>query len=110
LISGWGRNNWVYANIISPSNSLVRVDLNSFSTCIARGLGRSYGDSSLAQNVICLNYKNLFISFDQNTGILECESGISLFELINVFIIYVSFRFNHTSESTHTRRCMVGMT
>ena len=86
LISGWGRNIWIDASISSPLNSLDPIDLERFSSAIPRGLGRSYGDSSLAQNVICLENKNLLIHFDDRTGILECESGISLFELNNIFI------------------------
>ncbi|QWE10864.1 FAD-binding oxidoreductase [Polynucleobacter sp. es-EL-1] len=86
LISGWGRNIWVDASISSPPNSLGPINLEKLSSAIPRGLGRSYGDSSLAQNVICLENNNLLIHFDDETGILECESGVSLFELNNIFI------------------------
>jgi decaprenylphospho-beta-D-ribofuranose 2-oxidase len=85
LISGWGRNMWVDASVISPSNSLARIELGKLSSAIPRGLGRSYGDSSLARTVISLGNKNLLIHFDPKVGILECEAGISIFELNTVF-------------------------
>lgn len=85
LISGWGRNIWVDASVISALNSLSQIELGRFSSVIPRGLGRSYGDSSLAQTVISLCNKNLLIHFDPKAGILECEAGVSLLELNRVF-------------------------
>src|SRR5262249_21269080 len=51
---------------------------------IARGLGRSYGDSALNENagVVVQTRLNRFLAFDATTGILECEAGVSLAEII----------------------------
>ncbi|MCG3206456.1 MAG: Decaprenylphosphoryl-beta-D-ribose oxidase [Anaerolineae bacterium] len=53
---------------------------------IARGNGRSYGDQSLAPNIIsCLKY-NRFLDFDTEAGIMRCQSGVILSELLDVIV------------------------
>lgn len=44
------------------------------------GMGRSYGDSCLNDNGILLHCRALdnFIAFDDNTGLLHCEAGVTL--------------------------------
>ena len=58
------------------------------SSLIARGLGRSYGDAALNDGGAVLLDTRLsrFLSFDPATGILECEAGVSLEEIIDVFL------------------------
>jgi FAD/FMN-containing dehydrogenase len=58
------------------------------SSYIPRGLGRSYGDAALNENggVIWQILLNRFLSFDTATGVLECESGVSLAEIIQFFL------------------------
>ncbi|HMH32429.1 MAG TPA: FAD-binding oxidoreductase [Puia sp.] len=56
-------------------------------TLIPRGLGRSYGDQALNaghQVAICSKF-NHFLSWDEKQGILECQAGVSLEEIISVF-------------------------
>lgn len=53
---------------------------------IARGLGRSYSDQAINRDrmvAICTKL-NHFLFFDEASGILECEAGVSLEEIINV--------------------------
>jgi FAD/FMN-containing dehydrogenase len=53
---------------------------------IARGNGRSYGDSSIGRAVTFdLRRLNRFIDFDPTTGVLTCEAGILLSDVINIF-------------------------
>lgn len=58
------------------------------SSVLPRGLGRSYGDSCLNENgyLISTKYMNRFLSFDANTGIVRCESGVTLDEILRVFV------------------------
>ncbi len=54
---------------------------------IARGAGRSYGDPAAVAggNVIRLGLKQV-LNFDPETGVLECEAGLSLEEIIHRFL------------------------
>ena len=49
------------------------------------GLGRSYGDSCLNTNGLLLSTKSLkrFIQFDEETGLLEIESGVTLENILD---------------------------
>ncbi len=55
---------------------------------LPRGLGRSYGDSCLNdQNCLLLTARlDHFIHFDQNSGVLEAESGVSLEEILALVV------------------------
>src|SRR5215470_3665765 len=50
--------------------------------------GRSYGDSCLNEGGISLDVSHLrrFISFDEETGLLRCEAGVSLAEILNIMV------------------------
>ena len=88
-LSGWGKYPTSESQAINPyctSDVLKILSDNSPSTLIARGLGRSYGDSSLAPRVINTAYLDHFIHFDEVTGLLNCYAGISLAEILNVFV------------------------
>jgi FAD/FMN-containing dehydrogenase len=52
------------------------------------GLGRSYGDSCLnaGRELIDCRRLNRLLGFDESTGILRCESGVSLSDIIDVFL------------------------
>ncbi len=56
---------------------------NSF---IPFGNGRSYGDSALAENIIYCKPYNYFLGFDEESGVLHCQSGVLLSEIIEVFV------------------------
>src|ERR1700735_2802677 len=49
------------------------------------GMGRSYGDVCLLQNGTLLRTPNLdrLISFDQQTGLLRCEAGVTLAQILD---------------------------
>jgi FAD/FMN-containing dehydrogenase len=49
-------------------------------------LGRSYGDSALNDRVILTNHFDKILDFDEGNGIVTCESGVSLAELIDAFL------------------------
>jgi FAD/FMN-containing dehydrogenase len=54
---------------------------------IARGLGRSYADQAINDNryvAVCTKL-NYFISWNEKEGILECQAGASLEEIISVY-------------------------
>jgi decaprenylphospho-beta-D-ribofuranose 2-oxidase len=85
-ISGWGRNIFSIANISYPKN-LKQLKKKIKKDCIARGLGRSYGDSSIQpKNTIITTGLNRIIFFDEKRGIIELESGVSISSLLNVIV------------------------
>lgn len=52
------------------------------------GLGRSYGDSCLnaGRELIDCRRLNRILGFDESTGMLRCESGATLADIIEVFL------------------------
>src|SRR6266849_2440791 len=52
------------------------------------GLGRSYGDSCLnaGRELIDCRRLNRILGFDESTGMLRCESGVSLSDILDVFL------------------------
>ena len=85
-IRGWGRNILSEVNISYPSN-LNQLKNRAKKNCIARGLGRSYGDSSIQpSNTIVTANLDKIISFDKQKGIIEVESGISIKKILNVIV------------------------
>lgn len=91
-IAGWGNYPKEEAFLYRPEKykELQEMVTSSESQLryISRGLGRSYGDTALNQgNGILLHTKfNRFLAFDSETQILECEAGVSLEEIIEVFL------------------------
>jgi len=57
-------------------------------TWIARGLGRSYGDVSVnaGNGVIDCTKLDCILQFDPDTGIVDCEAGVSLEALIQAYL------------------------
>jgi decaprenylphospho-beta-D-ribofuranose 2-oxidase len=88
-ISGWGRFPSMQADIFSPRSAAELSNYfknagESFQG-ISRGLGRSYGDSSLANHVIQTRHLDNFISFDEEAGILCCNAGVTLGTILDNF-------------------------
>ncbi|HMI59419.1 MAG TPA: FAD-binding oxidoreductase [Puia sp.] len=86
-LAGWGNYPVIESFTLSPRNEEdVRNDIN-IGPLVPRGLGRSYGDQAVNDGkyvAICTKL-NHFLNFDEKEGILECEAGVSLEEIISVF-------------------------
>src|SRR5258705_5813909 len=52
------------------------------------GYGRSYGDSCLNEDGTLLDMRGLklFIEFDQTNGVLRCEAGVTLAEILDLIV------------------------
>ena len=88
-LTGWGKYPTLESKTINPyciKDVLKVISSKSSSTLVARGLGRSYGDSALAPSVINTTYLNHLIQFNQNSGLLKCYAGISLAGILDVFV------------------------
>ena len=85
-IRGWGRNILSEVNISYPTN-LNQLKNRVKKDCIARGLGRSYGDSSIQpKNTIVMTYLDKVIYFNKKKGIIDVESGISIKKILHVIV------------------------
>jgi decaprenylphospho-beta-D-ribofuranose 2-oxidase len=86
-LAGWGLN--VRADCVLrepelPSEVASWMDRGG---TIARGLGRSYGDAALngGGQVLGLRRVDRYLSFDAEAGVLTCEAGVTLEEIIRDF-------------------------
>lgn len=85
-LSGWGRFPVVDAQQWLPRSVQDCAGALDGSALIARGLGRSYGDSSLAPRVLDMTALDNMLGFDPTTGDLHCAAGVSLAEILRVFV------------------------
>ncbi len=90
-LSGWGQYEQETCSVFRPERrrELVETVQNGDQpNYIARGLGRSYGDSAVNANggVLLQQRLNRFTGFDPAHGVLECEAGVSLEEIIEAFV------------------------
>jgi decaprenylphospho-beta-D-ribofuranose 2-oxidase len=84
---GWGRYPRQQANLALPlSATQCLATLASSAPLIAHGLGRSYGDSALAAQVLGTRYLDQFAAFDAATGMLTCAGGVSLDAILRMFV------------------------
>lgn len=84
----WGR-------LFRPQQTIIPLhscfDIPAFDRAqsyLAYGNGRSYGDSCLNDEGILLATRSLdrFIDFDRHTGLLSCEAGVTLEEIIRLVL------------------------
>ena len=84
-LSGWGRT-------FRPGRELRSEDLPAITRKaeLTRGLGRSYGDASLPldfdSRLACSTLADRVLAFDPETGVLRAEAGLSLAEIIRIFL------------------------
>ena len=86
-VSGWGRYPRIDAEVAHPvsfGDCIRRVE--SEGAVIAKGLGRSYGDSSLFESILDSRYLDRFVAFDERLGLLTCSAGVSLDQIIAIFL------------------------
>ncbi|MEL6346714.1 MAG: FAD-binding oxidoreductase [Myxococcota bacterium] len=87
-LSGWGaypRVECIVEQAETRGDIVRRLD---HSGTIARGLGRSYGDAALNRGgqVLDLTLFNRYHAFNEDTGDLTCDAGVSLADIIRDFV------------------------
>ena len=86
----WGR--YPHAGPVTAVPIYWRSDTLNFQefrqSVLPFGQGRSYGDVCLNDGGIVLDTESLshFISFDETSGLIRCEAGITLAEILNVAV------------------------
>ena len=79
-LQGWGGVNKIISKPLNISD--LPDNENHF---IPTGNFRSYGDAALSKFHIPMLPQNRFISFDDSNGLLVCEAGVLLSEIIEIF-------------------------
>lgn len=80
-LSGWGRYPVIDSTRLSQTHQAWWNQ-----AFIANGNLRSYGDAALASFYLPMLKQNRLIAFDKKTGLLTCESGVLLSDIIEVFL------------------------
>ena len=86
-LTGWGANLRAECVLDRPDSIAALPDRLDPKGTLARGLGRSYGDAALnaGGQVIEMTRLSRYRAFDKVTGVLTCEAGTSLAEIIRDF-------------------------
>lgn len=87
-LSGWGRFPAVDCEVGRPADARALADgLAGTTPAIARGNGRSYGDASLnPAATVDMRRLDRLIDLDPATGLVVCEAGLMLSDLIDVLL------------------------
>lgn len=86
-VSNWGFFPEIQAEVKAPK-TLHRTEkvVKESGNIIARGNGRCYGDSSLNKKILSTLGLKKFLSLDLNSGLLVCESGLLLNEILEFIV------------------------
>src|SRR4029077_8882136 len=89
-LTGWGRYPLSESDIYRPEKiaELQAVVTSNTTSLIPRGAGRAYGDAALNDHnrVVDLTRLDRMLSFAPATAILRCEAGVTIAEIIDVFM------------------------
>jgi decaprenylphospho-beta-D-ribofuranose 2-oxidase len=86
-ITNWGKYPMVDSEETSFSfDNEIQSYLEQSKGFIPRGNGRCYGDASLATETLSTLKYDKVLSFDTETGIFECQTGLRLDEIIKIVV------------------------
>jgi decaprenylphospho-beta-D-ribofuranose 2-oxidase len=75
------------AEVAEPANrEEVAAYLHSRPTVLARGNGRCYGDAALGDHLVSMLSLNRVLHFDGQQGIVQCEAGVLLSDLLTMIV------------------------
>ncbi len=90
-LNSWG--NYPFANgdrHVLESDAGIQNLVEKFKsinkTMIAQGNHRSYGDSGFADNVVDMKYRDYFLAFDKDKGILQIQAGALFSDILEAII------------------------
>lgn len=86
-VTNWGNYPIVEKEVRSEDSfQKIKEFVLTHNEVIARGNGRCYGDASLGEHIFSTKKLNKFISFDRLNGIIECESGVLLSDVLEIAV------------------------
>lgn len=86
--TSWGRTARIAHQVFTPSSRHATLPPTPPGGLLPRGNGRSYGDTCLNEGGALISSRRLdrFIAFDPATGMLRCESGVQLDEILRITV------------------------
>lgn len=86
-LSGWGRFPVAECHVVRPRSEADLVAALETAPAIARGMGRAYGDCALnrAATISMTAFRHM-LSFDAESGVLVAEAGVTIGDVIDVFL------------------------
>ncbi|UBF30230.1 FAD-binding oxidoreductase (plasmid) [Kovacikia minuta CCNUW1] len=90
-LSGWGRYPLLSGHLYRPekvSTFTETLASKHHASVLARGFGRSYGDAAVNPSglTVLTERLNRMLHFDERTGLLHCEAGVTIEEILEVFV------------------------
>ena len=93
-LTSWGRSHVTDSLVARPERmrdlrlALANSEQGGIGSVLARGAGRSYGDICLnaGGGVVLTERLNRVLSFDEQTGLLVAESGVTFRDLLDIFL------------------------
>lgn len=89
-IKGWANFPRAFGNVFRPERVADLIELlgREKATLLARGGGTSYGDASINADGLNIDTRRLnkMLHFDPQNGILHCQSGTTLEDIIRTFL------------------------
>lgn len=86
-LQGWGGYPVCESVLLRPASvDDLRAAVADEGCLLARGMGRSYGDSALSERLLDTANLDLLLDFDDASGRLRCQAGVTLEALLKVFV------------------------
>lgn len=87
VLSGWGNIPKASCKVAYPESAQATKDFLGTDTLLARGKGRSYADQATNSSHTVLKMERLsgILDFDETHGVLTCEAGVTLAEVIQYY-------------------------
>ena len=107
-LTGWGRVHRAQTEAARPERAADLAGIvGEARSLIAHGAGRSYGDAALNNGgrTVLTSRLDRFLGFDEATGDLDVEAGVSFTDVIKTFLPR-GFMRGHFSESGDALRLL----
>jgi len=86
-LSSWGQYPQIDSNVLEFEDvAQLKEIITKHKPLIPYGNGRSYGDSALGENQLYVKPHCYMLSFDETKGVLHCQAGVLLSEILETFI------------------------
>jgi decaprenylphospho-beta-D-ribofuranose 2-oxidase len=86
-VSNWGNYPVIESDeVLFTQEEQIISSLKNKNQVIARGNGRCYGDASLSKNIIKTVLYDKVLDFDIEKGIFNCQSGITLDQILEIIV------------------------